>query len=77
MKIFAGKAAPSYHRAKLIIKLIHDVARVINSDPVVRDALKIVFLPNYNVSLAELIIRRRICRSRFPRRGWRRRARAI
>jgi glycogen phosphorylase len=56
VKIFAGKAAPSYHRAKLIIKLIHDVARVINSDPVVRDALKIVFLPNYNVSLAELII---------------------
>jgi starch phosphorylase len=56
VKIFAGKAAASYHRAKLIIKLIHDVARVVNSDPVVRDRLKVVFLPNYNVSLAELIM---------------------
>lgn len=56
VKIFAGKAAPSYHRAKLIIKLAHDVARVINSDPTLRDALKVVFLPNYNVSLAEVII---------------------
>ncbi|WP_413788769.1 glycogen/starch/alpha-glucan phosphorylase [Acidisoma sp.] len=56
VKIFAGKAAPSYHRAKLIIKLAHDVARVINSDPTLRDALKVVFLPNYNVSLAEMII---------------------
>lgn len=56
VKIFAGKAAPSYHRAKLIIKLAHDVARVINSDPTLREALKVVFLPNYNVSLAEVII---------------------
>lgn len=56
VKIFAGKAAPSYHRAKLIIKLAHDVARVINSDPTLREALKVVFLPNYNVSLAEMII---------------------
>ena len=56
VKIFAGKAAPSYHRAKLIIKLAHDVARVINSDPTLRDALKVVFLPNYNVSLAEVIM---------------------
>lgn len=56
VKIFAGKAAPSYVMAKLIVKLINDVARVVNSDPVVGDRLKIVFLPNYNVSLAELII---------------------
>ncbi|MCO6416746.1 glycogen/starch/alpha-glucan phosphorylase [Siccirubricoccus sp. KC 17139] len=56
VKIFAGKAAASYHRAKLIIKLAHDVARVVNSDPTLRGALKLAFLPNYNVSLAELIV---------------------
>jgi starch phosphorylase len=56
VKIFGGKAAASYHQAKLIIKLIHDVAKVINSDPTVRNVLKIVFLPNYSVSLAEIII---------------------
>jgi len=56
VKIFAGKAAASYQQAKLIIKLIHDVGRVINNDPTVRDVLKIVFLPNYSVSLAEVII---------------------
>jgi starch phosphorylase len=56
VKIFAGKAAPSYHRAKLIIKLINDVARTVNSDFSLRDRLKVVFLPNYNVSLAEAIV---------------------
>jgi len=56
VKIFAGKAAASYSQAKLIIKLIHDVGRVVNGDPAVRGLLKVVFLPNYNVSLAEAII---------------------
>jgi starch phosphorylase len=52
VKIFAGKAAASYDRAKLIIKLANDVARVVNADPVVGDRLKVVFAPNYNVSLS-------------------------
>ncbi|MBC7212487.1 MAG: glycogen/starch/alpha-glucan phosphorylase, partial [Pseudomonas sp.] len=56
VKLFAGKAAASYHQAKLIIKLANDIARVVNNDPTVRGLLKVVFLPNYNVSLAESII---------------------
>jgi starch phosphorylase len=56
VKIFGGKAAASYHRAKLIIKLINDVARVVNDDPIVAGRLKVVFLPDYNVSLTERII---------------------
>ncbi|QBF24758.1 glycogen/starch/alpha-glucan phosphorylase [Pseudomonas tructae] len=56
VKIFAGKAAASYHQAKLIIKLSNDIAKVVNNDPTVRGLLKVVFLPNYNVSLAESII---------------------
>jgi len=56
VKIFAGKAAASYHQAKLIIKLTNDIAKVVNNDPTVRGLLKVVFLPNYNVSLAESII---------------------
>ena len=56
VKIFAGKAAASYHQAKLIIKLANDVAKVVNADRGTRGLLKVVFLPNYNVSLAEVII---------------------
>ena len=56
VKIFAGKAAASYAQAKLIIKLINDVASVVNNDPAIRDLLKVVFIPNYNVSLAEVIV---------------------
>jgi glycogen phosphorylase len=54
--IFAGKAASAYVAAKQIIQLIHDVARVVNSDPRVGDKLKVVFIPNYGVSLAQIII---------------------
>jgi starch phosphorylase len=56
VKIFGGKAAPSYHNAKLIIKLANDIARRVNSDPSVGGLLKVAFVPNYNVSLAEKII---------------------
>src|SRR6202000_205062 len=56
VKIFAGKAAASYRYAKLIIKMINDVAEVVNNDPAVGGRLKIVFLADYNVSLAEVII---------------------
>jgi len=56
VKLFGGKAAPSYHNAKLIIKLANDVARVVNHDPAVQGLLKIAFVPNYNVSMAEIMI---------------------
>lgn len=54
--IFAGKSAPGYYIAKLIIKLINSVSQVINDDPDTADYLKLVFIPNYNVSLAEIMI---------------------
>ena len=54
--IFGGKAAPGYYRAKQIIKLINSVAEKINSDKKIKDLIKVCFVPNYGVSLAELII---------------------
>ena len=54
--IFAGKAASSYHMAKQIIRLIHDVAAVVNCDPMVGPRLKVLFVPNYSVSVAELLM---------------------
>ncbi|MGB9273463.1 MAG: glycogen/starch/alpha-glucan family phosphorylase, partial [Pseudolabrys sp.] len=56
VKIFAGKAAGSYERAKLIIKLANDIAKVVNNDPAVGGRLKVVFLPNYGATLAETIM---------------------
>lgn len=56
VRIFAGKAAPSYARAKLVIKLANDVARAVAAEPRARERLQVLFLPNYNVSLAELVI---------------------
>ena len=54
--ILAGKAASSYHTAKLVIHLVHDLAHQINNDPRIGDKLKLVFVPNYGVSVAEAII---------------------
>ncbi len=53
---FAGKAAPAYHLAKVIIKFINNLAETLDADPVVRNRLKVVFLPEYNVTLAERLI---------------------
>jgi starch phosphorylase len=54
--IFAGKAAPGYAMAKLIIKLIHSVGDIVNNDPAVGNALKVTFIPDYSVSNAEKIV---------------------
>lgn len=54
--IFAGKAASSYRMAKSIIRLIHDVGQVVNNDPRIGGKLKVVFIPNYGVSVAEIIM---------------------
>ena len=54
--IFGAKAAPSYHYAKSVIKIINELANLVNNDPVIGDKIKIIFVENYGVSLAELII---------------------
>jgi starch phosphorylase len=56
VKIFGGKAAPGYAMAKLVIKLINDIAKTINEDPLCKGRLKVVYPPNYNVSMAEILI---------------------
>ncbi len=54
--IFGAKSSPSYHRAKLIIKLVNSVADLVNRDPVVREKMKVVFIENYGVSIAQKIV---------------------
>ena len=54
--VFSGKAASAYYMAKKIIRLINDVAKIINNDPRIRDLIKVVYIPNYSVSLAQIII---------------------
>ena len=56
VRIFAGKAAPGYAMAKLVIKLINDIGATINADPLLAGRLQVVYPPNYNVSMAELVI---------------------
>jgi starch phosphorylase len=56
VKLFGGKAAPSYFAAKQCIRLANDVSKMVNNDPTIKGLLKVAFLPNYNVSLAEMMI---------------------
>jgi glycogen phosphorylase len=56
IRFFAGKAAPAYQLAKVIIKFVNNLAQVVDNDPTVRGKLKVVFLPEYNVTLAERCI---------------------
>lgn len=56
VKFFGGKAAPAYIDAKNIIRLINDIAKSINNDPVIGDRLKVIYPPNYNVTMAEILI---------------------
>jgi len=54
--LFAGKATPAYHLAKVIIKLLTSIGRVVNADPSVRGKLRVEFIPNYSCTLAEQLI---------------------
>jgi starch phosphorylase len=54
--LFAGKSAPGYFMCKLIIKLIHNIGAIIENDPLIRERLRVVFVPNYGVALAQKII---------------------
>ena len=74
--IFGGKAAPGYFLAKRIIKLINAVGEIVNADPAMRDRLKVVFFPDFNVNNAHFIYAAADCPSKSPQRARKRAARA-